>query len=665
MVVSPKSSDECLFCPDYTRHMPQPLRSSLFLRLGSAMGAVVLLAFVGLLSAVFTAETIQGSAAAINHAGSLRMLTYRIASSLNLEEAGEAAALAEGRGYWGSHGVQMEGFEARLRSPRLGTVLVSNPVLQSAYDDLLRQWQSETKPRLEGYAGKLVSGAGEALEESQRTRLLIAYSAEADRFVHKIDDFVKLLEEETERKIRRLRLVQVTILFLTLAAVFVAMGMVNMYFVAPLRELLDCTVRARRGDFSVRATHVGDDELGQFGAAFNVMAEDLSRSYAELEAHVQRKTADLERSNRSLELLYNTIRSLRDVSVVDEGFDQLLRQVEQSLGFGPGIVCLRSEGDVAAYRVATPGRNAGRFDEICQVPSCMGCFQDGATCVIQLPKPGVGAVRVISIPIKDQVQQHGVLLMQMPTGGVLEEWQTRLLEAVAHHIGMALNISQRMAQSRRSALLEERNVIARELHDSLAQSLSYMKIQLVRLGVIIGQLPQASEAETIVTQLREGVNSAYRQLRELLTTFRLSIDGQGLRVALESTVQEFSAPNHLVISLHNALDGYLLSANEEIHVHQIIREALSNVAKHAQAHHVWVRLDMDPDQSVIVTVDDDGVGLPPSTERRHHYGLAIMQERARGLGGEVNIGRSEAGGARVRLVFLPSMYRNQTEQKQL
>lgn len=624
------------------------------------MGLIILLAFIGLLSAVFTAERIQGSAAAVNQAGSLRMLTYRIAGSLSLEGAAAGTSM-QGRGYWGSHAVQMEGFEARLRSPRLGNVLLNNPLLQSSYNELLRHWEQETKPRLEGYAGRLFKAAAGKQDESERLLLQIEYTAESDRFVRKVDDFVKLLEEDTERKIRRLRLVQVTILFLTLAAVFVAMSMVNNHVVVPLRELLDCTERARHGDFSARASHVGDDELGQFGAAFNVMAEDLSRSYADLEARVQSKTADLERSNRSLELLYNTMRSLRDASVVDDGFDQLLRQVEQSLGFGPGVVCLRTDGETAAYRVALPGRHIGRLDEICQVPSCMNCFQDGATCVIQLPSQGVEPVRVISTPIKDQEKQHGVLLMQMPTGSVLEEWQTLLLEAVAHHIGMALTISQRVAQSRRSALLEERNVIARELHDSLAQSLSYMKIQLVRLGVVIGQLPSASEAEAIVRQLREGVNSAYRQLRELLTTFRLSIDGQGLRVALESTVQEFGGRNNLVISLHNELDGYLLSANEEIHVHQIVREALSNVAKHAQAHLVAVRLTLDYDQRVVVTVDDDGVGLPASTERRHHYGLAIMQERARSLGGEINVGRSEAGGARVRFTFLPSMYRNQTE----
>jgi two-component system nitrate/nitrite sensor histidine kinase NarX len=199
-------------------------------------------------------------------------------------------------------------------------------------------------------------------------------------------------------------------------------------------------------------------------------------------------------------------------------------------------------------------------------------------------------------------------------------------------------------------LHEERGIIARELHDSLAQSLSYLKIQVTRLSAALNDPSDNMTPQGVLEELREGINSAYRQLRELLTTFRLKMDDRGLKRALEDTAQEFRVRSTVKIMLDNRLPSSLLTPNEEIHVLQIVREALSNVVRHAKAQHARVTLQRLGD-SVEVEVSDDGRGIDPRPGGAHHYGMTIMRERSESLNGELSMESAPAEGTRVQLRF--------------
>jgi two-component system nitrate/nitrite sensor histidine kinase NarX len=152
------------------------------------------------------------------------------------------------------------------------------------------------------------------------------------------------------------------------------------------------------------------------------------------------------------------------------------------------------------------------------------------------------------------------------------------------------------------------------------------------------------------------MSSAYRQLRELLSTFRLKMDGQDLATALAQTVSEFAERGELEIEMTQHLEGCPLSPNEEIHVLHVVREALSNVINHAAARHAAVKLSCRADGLVEVVVDDDGQGIVKSADV-HHYGMTIMEERARTLAGEVRYEARPQGGTRVVLTFRPTSRR--------
>jgi two-component system nitrate/nitrite sensor histidine kinase NarX len=257
---------------------------------------------------------------------------------------------------------------------------------------------------------------------------------------------------------------------------------------------------------------------------------------------------------------------------------------------------------------------------------------------------------VLSFPVADQAHRYGVLVIDLPDGVDPEPWQLRLLSALAGHIGTALSLQQRMRESRRLVLHEERGIIARELHDSLAQSLSYLKIQATRLAVALGDPDDPAAPRAVLDEMREGINSAYRQLRELLTTFRLKMDDRGLGRALEATVEEFRTRGAVGIALDNRLPSALLTANEEIHVLQIVREALSNVIRHANARRASVTL-CQVDGVVDVEIEDDGCGIGPEQARTAHYGMTIMRERAASLDGSLAVTVAPGGGTRMHLRF--------------
>ena len=621
-------------------------KKSLLLRLGIAMATIVLLAVVGTISSVFMAETSEGFAAAINQAGTLRMQSYRISSSLvqpGKIETQESAHITQ-------HLVAE--FEQRLYSPRIHNVLSKEvtPQVQQTYRNVEAEWEAYMQPIMTEYVGRALGGEVDAKTDARLQELKLAYLGRVDAFVDLIHAFVRALEEEAEQKIQQLRFIQIVVLIFTFIVVVVILYLVKKDVLVPLRDLLTFAKAVRGGDFSIRSHPRREDELGQLGYAFNLMAEDLSKIYADLEKRVEEKTADLEQSNRSLELLYSIAKQLGENPLTEASLDSLIRDIQRLIGIKGGAVCLGVPGDKQAFRMAMTMQNQTNIGAECEMPNCLRCLGDGDAHTFTIETRDGSTEGRYSVPIRDQAQQYGILLVGLPEDMELEDWQRRLLETVASHIAMAINRSRQSSRNRMLSLLEERSVIARELHDSLAQSLSYLKIQVSRLEKTL-DVTENDKVYEITNKLRDGLNSAYRELRELLTTFRLGISEEGLARAIEDTVREFNERDKIEITLENRIANCIFSPNEEIHTMQIVREALSNIVRHAHATKATVSLNCDLDGEVTVVIEDNGIGMPEISQLEHHYGLPIMRERAQGLDGILHIGPSSLGGTAVKLNF--------------
>jgi len=605
------------------------------------------LAVSGMLSSVFIAETAEGYAAAINQAGTLRMQSYRITSSL-----------VHGSDYDSLSADNLttrlvEEYKQRLYSPRIQDVLAKGPSQEviDTYRQVERQWKQLILPNLENHMRHPPADEQTPEDAAQTRHYLQLHLSRVDDFVEDIHRFVAALEMDAEHKNHQLRAIQLVLLGLTFALALISLYFTKRYVLAPLQDLMACAQATRHGDFSVRSRFIGEDELGQLGMAFNVMAEDLSVIYADLEARVAEKTHDLERSNRTLELLYSTTKRLSDSSFSADTLEAVIRDIELLLGADGGTICLGHPGDTRAYRYASTSRE----DYLLPVdddPNCARCLGDGTSHRFRIDHPDRGApAQVFSTPIRDKLRQYGIMLIEFPLEKELESWQERLLEAVASHIALAINVAQQVSEKRRLALLEERSVIARELHDSIAQSLSYLKIQVSRLDKAINEERDKTELLLLSAVLRSALNGTYRQLRELLTTFRLRIKEADLGAALKTTVDEFAERSGIVIEYENQLGYCRPSPNAEIHIIQIVREALSNVIRHADATLAKVRLSCDQEGTVEVSVEDNGIGIDLQSDMMQHYGLPIMKERADWLGGELSVTELPEGGTRIALQF--------------
>ncbi|MCP1673531.1 two-component system nitrate/nitrite sensor histidine kinase NarX [Natronocella acetinitrilica] len=574
----------------------------LVLRVGLSLGAIAGLALFTMIASIMIADTARDDAAAINQAGSLRMQTYRM---LNLARQGdEQQGLQEA----------MNHFERNLKSPALQAELVdSDSALARKHGEITGLWTNQLQPALKNDEANAATAA--------------------DAFVAELNTLVATLQQHAETRIELLRLIQGIAIFLTIALVFATMYSLNTGLVGPLRELKRAAVRVRRGDMSVRVTHTGEDELGAMGRAFNTMAESLEGMHGQLERDVRVKTQHLRRSNEALKLLYELARSMTPDGPEARNLQRTITRLAEVVGTGTVWLCLNGEGQSGDQWICS---DSGERDA-----SAMPSHRPG--------RPGKGSEPgEIHVPLLDGETRLGALFVQHGPGDIPEPWKLRLLEAVADQIATGLARGRQSREQRRLSLLEERAIIARELHDSLAQSLSYLKIQLSRLQTL-EQRQEHDRIPAVLAELRHGLNAAYRHLRDLIANFRLSVDEPDLETALKATVREFARQGGIPVGLDIRMNGHRLDANAEVHLIHVAREALTNVLHHANAREAAVTLTLSQERGIELLIDDDGCGIPEHYERVHHFGTRIMQERARHLGGLCSVETRPGGGTRVRL----------------
>ena len=224
-----------------------------------------------------------------------------------------------------------------------------------------------------------------------------------------------------------------------------------------------------------------------------------------------------------------------------------------------------------------------------------------------------------------------------------------LIENIANILSRGIYYNRAQKQTEQLLLMEERATIARELHDSLAQSLSYLKIQLTLLKRQLATNINDNQQQTVQT-IDEELSNTYTQLRELLSTFRLTIKEADFSEALSQLLAPLREQTSATFSINNQLPSMALIAHNQVHLLQIIREAVLNAIKHADANQIQIHCHQ---QHGIINVEitDDGIGFDPSNSKLNHYGLNIMQERTSRLKGELIIHSQIGVGSQVKLQF--------------
>lgn len=600
------------------------IKNSVVFRIGAMLTAMTALAILTMFSSFIISEMADSDAAAINLSGSMRQHSYMMLANALVQDEDNAIHSIEQE--------RLDSFEKILKNPVLTNQFdrESNDHLTLLYKSVETDWFSHVRPKFESFS-----------TNAQSKEILISY---IESFVAKIDALVFEYQKEAEAKIEWLRIIQVCALFMTLILVYVAMTNVYVHIEQPLTLLTELAIKIKDGNLGEKIELNSKDELGVLAGAFNAMSENLSKVYDDLESAVDVKTRELKRSNDALIFLFKTARSINEPDF-DYDFQPVLDEVSFLTGLKDMDLCLSTPESVVPYIHMMSLEDAPNRQN-CEGVHCEAC--KGDSCFITQANTGYE----IKFPLVQDEQNYGVLVVRVPFSQALESWQHQLLQSVADQISVALSLRNQENQERRVSLLNERTIIARELHDSLAQSLSYLKIQVTRLQKAYDKGAEAELFQELMDEIREGLSSAYRQLRELLSTFRLQIDGTGLKGALLDTVEKMQSRSDMKIELKFDIDSIPLSPNEEIHLLQVAKESLQNAVHHSKGKKVELDLFCE-NNHVTLRVCDDGIGIPDDPEKMNHYGLAIMKERSKHLNGALKLYRQDKGGTCVEMQFHP------------
>lgn len=602
--------------------------SPLVKRISIVVGAVVLTAIVSMATTLGVSRSIEGNATAINIAGSLRMGAYELLARSAADPTEDHAT---------TFMTGLEAYQQRMAHPGFKRAIpeANDHPLAKQHQTMESLWREELRPAL----------IANAPDSTRVTEELITVT---ERYVTEVDNLVSMLEHRTEARVDLLHLIQIISLVFSILIIFGLFLDIKKRVLRPLRKLMDIAVAVGEQDFSHKANLKGSDELSQLGAAFDQMTSELALSYHELKEEAMTKTRELEKSHAALELLHSSSRSLFANHDLCSGAIPMLQDLEQLLGIGPIRLFLHDKNSAEPVEAITTSTKERPF--YCKDHQCDACLVTPEV-FDELPQEGNDGRRLL-LPIRTPGQLLGTLEVWYPASKGLSQTARRLLETLSDQLATAIFLERQITEEQQLTLAEERTVIARELHDSLAQSLSYLKMQVARLRRLDITGEHEKIHNDILEELSTGLNSAYRQLRELLTTFRLKLDTPDLASALRQTAQEFSERLGSEVKLDYRLPPQTLSPNEEIHTLQIVREGLANAVKHSEASEILVHVLFESPR-VRVKILDNGKGLPLGDQPAQHYGLIIMQDRARTLGGKVNVVNRDTGGVEVALSFVP------------
>ena len=610
--------------------------STKFFVLGSIL---LLLALLSIGFTMWVTRQLDGGAAAVNEAGRLRMQAWRLAS-VQLSSH-DPVQLAQA----------VTAFDDTMRLLRDG----------DGQRPLFVPWSDETRRHFDAIERSWLAMRAAASTPSLRDPVQVVQEVEV--LVAGVNRLVSAIEQTLSRFTALLNLFQFIMMALAVSAAVLSLYVGYLFVLHPLKRIRDALQQVEAGDFSARVSVDSSDELGELAAGFNHMAQRLHNLYQGLERQVAAKTEDLRAERARLAALYEVSTLLSETTTMEalaQGFASKVRQISRA-----DAVAVRWS-DEASRRYLMLASD-GLPDELVQEERCIeaglcACGQPEATArtrvipIIPLEDRVLGScaragyVSLVSVPIRLQHRVLGEVDLFYRRETTLDRDERSLYDALAGHLANAVENLRREALVREAAVSEERAMLARELHDSIAQSLAFLKIQISLLRQAL-QRDNGEQVQCVIDELDAGVRESTNDVRELLVHFRTRTSDDDIEQALRTTLNKFEHQSGL--RTHLELHGHAVGmpSDVQLQVLHVIQEALSNVRKHAQASEVWVRVEREP--AWRFSVRDNGHGFTPAAPSVDdtHVGLQIMRERAQRIGARVDIVSSPGQGTEVQIAL--------------
>jgi two-component system nitrate/nitrite sensor histidine kinase NarX len=266
-------------------------------------------------------------------------------------------------------------------------------------------------------------------------------------------------------------------------------------------------------------------------------------------------------------------------------------------------------------------------------------------------------ILAISLPYGGQVL--GIYNLFFEVAPIIDPQMEVMLRLIGQLLGLALHNAKIERERLRITVMKERQEMVNEVHDTIAQTLAYVRMRLPLLNEAM--LAHDDERSLkYLSDVKQGVGEVHDNLREVMTYFRTRMDPLGLLHALQGVAAGFMDRVGISLEIRNSVPALNLSDEQEVQVFYIVQEALANIAKHSMARRAVVVIAKDQNLLEFL-IEDDGLGMDEPAvstlvtaargmEASSHFGLEIMQSRAKRIGGSLMVGRNDGGGTRVRLL---------------
>lgn len=613
--------------------------------LGSKLTLVVapflLLVLCSTAATLWVSWQLDGGAAAINEAGRMRMQTYRLALSVGTGQTSELPR-------------QIAQFDESLSVLRLGD---PDRPLFIPWDDVVREKFESVARNWSEYRTRWLDGKQTRLDELR---------TETGAFVADIDALVIGIEAHMARWTSLLYLLQMSVMAMAMlvAALLIYTGYV--FVLEPVSQLKLAVERIQQGNFDTRVDHASSDEFGILTKGFNGMADNLQSLYRNLEHKVAEKTSELEEKKERLEGLYEVTTLVANATSLGDLAQGFIKSVAR-IARADGVTIRWSDQDNQHYlMLAAQGMPESLVDaEQCIDKDMCHCgaiaTESGLRVVPLEPDPEgqqllcarAGFKTAINIPVRLHEKLMGEVDLFFNASVKPAPALRSLLEALGNHLASAMENLRLNALEKEAAVSQERIYLARELHDSIAQSLAFLKIQVKLMRDAI-QSGNPAEIQEVLEEISTGVNESYGDVRELLMHFRTRTNAEDIEPALITTLRKFELQSGIKALLTLQGHGIPLSPDMQIQVLHILKEALSNVRKHAKASQVRLNVQQRPFWRF--EVRDDGIGFNVKDDQldESHVGLRIMNERAQILGADLEVQSTPGHGSAIILTLPPA-----------
>jgi len=600
----------------------------------------LLLAVMAIGVTLWVSWQLEGGAAAVNEAGRLRMQAYRMSLSVGTDQPQHLR-------------MQAQEFSRSLETLRFGD---PERPLFVPWDDTVRARFITVQRDWALYRERWINGAGGDW---------VALQNETGQFVEAIDAWVHAIEAHMSRWTALLHLAQLFTMALAVVGTAVLVYTGYLFVLEPLGLLKQAIERIQGGDFSARVNRTSSDEFGTLAEGFNGMAAHVQSMYQTLEARVADKTTELQEKRERLEALYSItslVAKATSLQNLTQGFVQRLRPIAHA-----DAVALRwsDEANARYLMLASEGLPASLIEaEHCVDADACHCGSTDAPPGLRvipirsiatarmLPCSQAGFETIVSIPIRLHERLMGEVDLFFHAQRGISPSDQSLLEALTAHLAAAMENIRLHALERESAVAQERSFIARELHDSIAQSLAFLRIQVQLMQDALAQ-DDPGQAKAVLQEIDTGVRESYADVRELLMHFRTRTNTEDIEPALRTTLRKFELQSDVPTSLHIEGQGMPLAPDRQIQVLHIVQEALSNIRKHAQARRVWLDVRQQPHWRFEIRDDGGGFDTVLGEHDETHVGLRIMRERAERIGAELEVHSSLGRGTAV-ILQLPT-----------